>query len=357
MKRLLQALILAGLAPKASLPAQDPNPTAPPVTIVRQGSAMGTSWNLSIREFSRPAAMAASEQVVRELAAGEQRLSNWLPGSELSRWNRTRPGQQLPCSRILVEELERAEHWRQATGGAFSHLAEPLIRAWDLRGQGRIPTAEAISKALVACDPKGLSWQSGQPIRNGETMVASGAFGKGAAMDAACADLRTKEGPSVSLNLGGQVLVHGYTETIDIAHPQHREQPVATWTIDSGSLATSGNSERGLFVDGHRYSHILDARNGQPAKDFGSVTVWCNKAIDADCLSTALFVLGPDEGLKLAASLPNVRVLFIENTSAGLLLRATPNCKPQLQSTHPILWFEEPPKGQTSPSKPAKTSK
>ncbi len=202
----------------------------------------------------------------------------------------------------------------------------------------------------------GLSWQGGQPLRHKATKVVSGAFGKGAAMDAALASLGTKEGLSVELNLGGQVLVHGYTKTIDVAHPEHREQTVATWTIDSGSLATSGNSERGMLIDGRRYSHILDARTGQPAEDFGSVTVWCNRAIDADCLSTALFVLGPDEGLRLAATLPDVHALFIEDTGAGLLLRATPNCKSKLQSTHPIRWFEEPSRGRTCPSEPAKTS-
>ncbi|MCP5022064.1 MAG: FAD:protein FMN transferase [bacterium] len=358
MKRLLPPmLILAGLAPQASPAGPESGSVVPLVTIPRQGVAMGTSWSLSIRGSGRSATLAASEQIVRELELGEQRLSNWLPNSELSRWNRVQPGRHLPCDQTLIGELRRAEHWRKVTGGAFSHLAEPLVRAWDLRGQGRIPTATAISEALAACDPMGLSWQGGQPLRHKATKVASGAFGKGAAMDAAFANLGAKDSPSVALNLGGQLLVHGFTETIDIAHPQHREQTVATWTIDSGSLATSGNSERGLLIDGRRYSHILDARTGQPAEDFGSVTVWCDKAIDADCLSTALFVLGPDEGLRLAATLPTVRVLFIENTSVGLLLRASPNCKPQLQSTLPIQWFEESPKDQTSPSKPARTSK
>ena len=68
----------------------------------------------------------------------------------------------------------------------------------------------------------------------------------------------------------------------------------------TGSVATSAGSERDLSVNGTRVGHILDPRTGRPAPFRGSVTVWAERALMADVLSTALYVMGPDEGLRWA---------------------------------------------------------
>ncbi|MDF1838348.1 MAG: FAD:protein FMN transferase, partial [Planctomycetota bacterium] len=252
----------------------------------------------------------------------------------------------------LAREIARAEYWGQVTGGAFSPLAEPLVLAWDLRGKGRVPSDSAIEAALLVTQPHRLRWRNGQPLRSAGAQIASGGFGKGASMDYALACL--PEETALTLNLGGQVLVQGQTQSIDIAHPAHRLISIATWELSFGSLATSGNSERGITVDGKRFSHILDARTGQPAADFGSVTVWCENALDADCLSTALFALGPDEGLRLAASLPNVRALFVELHEGQPRLRATRNCQDNLSSHQTILWLPESQANNPTPNRTGK---
>jgi len=71
--------------------------------------------------------------------------------------------------------------------------------------------------------------------------------------------------------------------------------------MDHGSVATSGNSERGIAIDGRRYGHLLDPRTGRPAPDFGSLAVWAADPLLADCLSK-LYVLGPDRALAWVAA-------------------------------------------------------
>ncbi len=88
-----------------------------------------------------------------------------------------------------------------------------------------------------------------------------------------------------------------------MAHPRDRARTVATIRLKDASASTSGNSERGLAVDGRRVGHILDPRTGGPAPDFGSVTVVAPDGLTADVLSTAFFVLGPEEGLAMSARL------------------------------------------------------
>ena len=68
----------------------------------------------------------------------------------------------------------------------------------------------------------------------------------------------------------------------------------------TGSLSTSAGSERDLVVNGERVGHIFDPRTGRPATFNGSVTVWHERGLAADALSTALYVMGPEEGLRWA---------------------------------------------------------
>ena len=68
-------------------------------------------------------------------------------------------------------------------------------------------------------------------------------------------------------------------------------------------MATTSNTERGLVVDGRLLGHILDPRTALPVEDRGSLTVIARRAGVADALSTALFVMGPDEALAAAGRL------------------------------------------------------
>ncbi len=83
---------------------------------------------------------------------------------------------------------------------------------------------------------------------------------------------------------------------VEIADPDRRDHGVARLRLRSGSVATSGNSERGVLINGVRRGHLLDPLTGCPAPDWGSVTVVASDPVAADCLSTALFVMGPRRG-------------------------------------------------------------
>jgi FAD:protein FMN transferase len=86
---------------------------------------------------------------------------------------------------------------------------------------------------------------------------------------------------------------------------------VVTVRIPSGCLATTANSERRIRIGGRDLGHILDPRTGRPAADFGSITVWAQEAFAADCLSTGLFVMGPDDALRWAEQHPGIEVLVL----------------------------------------------
>jgi thiamine biosynthesis lipoprotein ApbE len=90
---------------------------------------------------------------------------------------------------------------------------------------------------------------------------------------------------------------------VSVADPANRGRAAASLSLTDASLSTSGNSERGLTVRGRRVGHLLNPRTGRPATDFGSATAIAPSGLVADILSTAFFVLGPEQGLALSERL------------------------------------------------------
>jgi thiamine biosynthesis lipoprotein len=115
---------------------------------------------------------------------------------------------------------------------------------------------------------------------------------------------------------------------------------VAELSIEGGSVSTSGNGERGIVVEGERLGHILDPRTGAPAPDFGSLTVWTADPLRADCLSTGLYVLGPEWALAWAAAHPGVEVLVLRTDGGQLRALASPGLRGRLRSLDPELEIE-----------------
>ncbi len=368
------ALLLTALlqvAPAASIPAWAParGPVQGPVQglprepLASQGAAeevrralfaMGTRLEVAVTAATRAEALAASERAVEAIEDAERRLSTWRPQSELSRLNAAPVGTAVELTPELGAWLARAWAWRERTAGAFDPAVGPLVDAWDLRGEGRRPSPAELEAALAAAAPE--AWAlDGLPARavrrRADARLEEGGFGKGAGLDAALAALEAAGARSARLDLGGQVAVLGAREaTYAVAHPDDRERPVIAVRLDAGSLATSGNSERGVVVGGERLGHLLDPRTGLPAHDRGSVTVRAASALDADCLSTAGFALGPDAALALAARLEGVDVLVLERDEHGALsARATRGLEGALTPLEPGLAVEWHPENPENP--------
>jgi thiamine biosynthesis lipoprotein len=200
-----------------------------------------------------------------------------------------------------------------------------LVDAWELRRGGRVPSEAEIRDALVPGGFAALALDAGTAMRaHARLRIEEGGFGKGVGLDAALEALGKAGVQSALLDLGGQFALLGRGERVlAIAHPIERDRPILTVRIDRGSLATSGNGERGIVVDGVRYGHLLDPRTGRPANDFGSVTVWAESASAADCLSTGLFVLGPDRALRFAEEHAGVEVAVVELRPEGPTIRVS----------------------------------
>jgi FAD:protein FMN transferase len=328
---LLLPLLLAGAAVASATPA------APGERVERRLALMGTSFDLAIEATDRAAGLAASERVVAALEATSARLSTWGDDSELARLNRAPVGTPVALSPELAAELAAVRHWWQKTGGAFDPAVGPLVRAWGLRSGGRLPAESELHSALAATGLHGLRLDGRTAVRErADLLLEEGGWGKGAGLAAALAALDGSAGVArATLDLGGQLALFsrgGAPWRVPVADPRRRDRAVLALTLGPGSVSTSGNSERGIVVEGRPLGHILDPRAGRPAPDFGSLTVWAADPLTADCLSTGLYVMGPEAALTWALGYPGVEVVALRVQGDALEALATPGLEGKIET-------------------------
>lgn len=290
-------------------------------TVERHVVAMGTSLRFTVTGADRTAALFASEAAVRAVEATEQRLSTWRADSELARFAAAPVGELFPASAELRGELRRAAGWRDATQGAFDVDLGELLAIYDLRGAGRWPSERELAAVMrrradppITISARGLQKQRG-------VAFDAGGFGKGAGLDAAAAAALASGASAAEFDFGGQLHLAGDVRArdVELADPRDRTRRVLRVRVAGGSVATTANSERRRSVGGRALGHVLDPRTGAPAADFGAVTVFAPSAFDADCLSTACYVLGPANALLLAERTAGVELVVVEMTAVGEL--------------------------------------
>jgi len=309
-------------------------------SLQRRQQLMGTWLDITTWANDRSLALEASDAAFVAVREAEIRLSTWREETELAVVNDGGPVAPVEISPLLERDLAEALTWYQATGGAFSPGVGSLVTLWDLRGHGRVPSRVELDGALADASLDGTEIEGGR-IRFGQPglQIEEGGFGKGAALSDAIDAALGLGARCVILDFGGQVAIGGSCEalTIGISDPGDRERVVGLLSVTEGSIATSGLSERYFVADNVRYGHIIDPRTGSPTPDWGSVTVLAPDPIAADCISTALFVMGPESGMIWVNRHPGVEAVFSLRSDAGSQVVATPGLKGHLTPSEGVM--------------------
>jgi thiamine biosynthesis lipoprotein len=144
--------------------------------------------------------------------------------------------------------------------------------------------------------------------------ITLGGIAKGYAVDCACEKLINDGIKYALVNIGGDMRAvgdkNGVPWEIALQNPRNKEEYITIITLDNESVATSGDYERYFFENGRRIHHIINPKTGYPANESISVTIIAKKCIDADALSTSVFVMGPEKGKALLDNF-NVKGLII----------------------------------------------
>ena len=287
----------------------------------RQVVAMGTRLTLALEGPSQAQLEEATGAVLREVERVEAACSTWRPDSPWSRLNRA-AGAPVAMAPEWLDLLATALDWSARTGGAFDPALQPLMAAWGIRDGGRTPVPQALAAARSASGAAQVILdRAAGSIRllHPAAGLEEGGFLKGYALDTAKREALGHGCASGLLNFGGQVLIWGRPRRVAIADPLRRNSPRLSVWLRQGSVSSSSCSERGR--------HILDPRTGEPCPAWGAVSVVADDGLSADILSTALYVLGPREGLRWAAA-HHVAAVFLPVGAPALLSPAFRKLQP-----------------------------
>ena len=253
------------------------------------------------------------EAAFAEIARLDRVMSSWREDSDLSRWNASAGG-DAACPTDLFAVLDSSAAMAALTEGCFDPTVDPLLRAWDLRGAGRVPTPDERARALALVDWRGLRIDraaGAASLAAPGMAVDLGGIGKGYALDRAAAILREAGVERALLNFGGEVLAIG-AWPVSIAGPRDRLEPIVEIEVRGAAVSTSAQSERGFIAGGRRYGHVLDPRSGAPVDTRASVTAIAASGTRADAISTALLVMGRERAAEWCRRHPDVGALWLE---------------------------------------------
>jgi thiamine biosynthesis lipoprotein len=225
-------------------------------------------------------AVAAGCAALDEVERLEKLLSAFREDSEISRLNRGGG----PVNREVYGLLRWAVRLSDATGGAFDAATGTLVKLW--RG-GRVPSAEDVAAALSRGGSRHVRFHDGSlEFLRPHIEFNLGAIGKGFAIDSALRRIRARR----ALMQGGQSSIAAVGEwTVAIGDP-----PFAQVQLQNQALGTSAATHQFFVERGQTYGHILDPRSGWPARRLLSASAIAPTATEADALSTAFYVMGPE---------------------------------------------------------------
>ena len=261
------------------------------------------------------------EQCFNELERIENVFSVTNAESELSKLNASASEAPVKVSDELFYVVSTALYYCELSDGALDISVGKLVDLWGIGTEAQRIPAEGEIKELL-----GVSYKSIVADETNKTIFYSddrvkidlGAVAKGYAGDRILQILAQNNIYGAVFSLGGNIVTYGHKPdgsgfTIGIADPKENEQLSATIVTNDCAVVTSGDYQRYFIENGITYHHILDSKTGFPSDtDISGVTVICRSSIQADCLSTAVFVLGREKGLELIENIQNVEAVAIE---------------------------------------------
>ncbi len=271
-----------------------------------------------------PGCREATRAAFDEMRRVEAMASAFVATSEVSRVNQAAGGEPVRVSDELFALLEKAGEYSELSGGAFDVTIGPVVKAWGFgTDEPRVPDAQTLERALSLVNHRALEMnrvdRTVRLLARGMS-IDLGGIAKGYATDRAGAILREHGIEHALIDAGGNILAvggrpDGEPWRIGIRDPRG-ESPAETIgpvvPVKDGAVVTSGDYERFFVADGERFHHIFDPATGKPGQRAQSATVVAKSSCDADILSTAVFVLGPVEGLGLVDAIEGVEAMVVD---------------------------------------------
>lgn len=278
---------------------------------------MGTEVSVYLWHEDAEKGREAVAAVFAEVARLDQMMSTYIEDSLISIVNRDAAKHPVAAGDELFQLVERSLDISVLTRGAFDITYDSIGQHYDFR-QGLRPTDQVVASELPLID-----YRLVKTDRNERTVhfladgvrINLGGIAKGYAVERGVEIAKRFGVRHARVTAGGDTRLLGdrlgQTWMVGVQNPRNDDEVAVTIPLADEAISTSGDYERFFIEDGERYHHIIVPSTGAPAGEVRSATIIGPDAVMTDALSTSVFVMGVDQGLRLISTLPDYEGIVI----------------------------------------------
>ena len=265
---------------------------------------LDTIIDITVVSRNQKEATAAIDAAYAEIERIEALLSKYVPESQVSAINRhAGESETVQVDAEVVAIIQRALNYAERTSGMFNMAMGAIIDLWGVGTEHEgVPDDDDVYHRLQLIDSRNVEVGE-QTVRLAQAgmSIDLGGIAKGYGIDRALAIIREHGIQHMLVNAGGDIRSAGAKPDgtpwrIGIQHPR-KSGLLGVVELRDAAITTSGDYERFFVYEEVRYHHLFDPRTGTPARGCQSVTILTGTAEAADVYSTAVFIMGPEQGL------------------------------------------------------------
>ena len=280
---------------------------------------MGTVISVTLYDSTDEQILDKVFDKVKEL---EETFSINETGTEVDKINENAGIEAVKVSDDTMTVVKEGIYYSELSNGKFDITIGPLVKLWSIGlPEAKVPTQEEIDTIVPLTNYKDVVVDEANNtvfLTKPGMMLDLGGIAKGYSADVISQMLTAEGVKSAIIDLGGNIFAHGEKLSgdawkIGIQNPfSTRGEIVGAISVTNKSIVTSGVYERYIEKDGVKYHHILNPETGYPYEnDIAGITIISDKSSTGDALSTSVFALGIDEGIKFIENLDNVDAIFV----------------------------------------------
>lgn len=289
----------------------------------RPQKLMGNAFEITVVSDNENSANLHINSAIDEIRRIEKLLTTFNDESQTNLINRNAGIIPVKVDWEIFDLIERSLRISKITDGYFDISYGGIDKSfWNFNKEMKeLPNPELIKEHL-----KLVNYQNIILNRENQTVflkekgmrIGFGGIGKGYAAEMAKQVLQKRGVNSGIVNASGDLTTWGTQSngkpwTVGIADPDNSRQPFSYMNITDMAVATSGNYEKFVVINGKRYSHTINPKTGMPVSGVKSVTVFCPNAEIADAIATPVSIMGIDAALNMVNQINHLECIIIDD--------------------------------------------
>lgn len=284
---------------------------------------MGNRFEFSAVAENESLALGKIALGIEEVKRIEKLLTTFDENSQTNQINKQAGLRPVQVDAEVIDLIDRSIKISSLTHGAFDITYGSLDkRFWNFdKTMTSLPDPEKAKEAVKLINFRSIVLDRKKQtvfLKEKGMRIGFGGIGKGYAADRAKAVMLEAGVENGIVNAAGDLTVwgkqpNGNPWTIGIADPERKSAPFASIQLTNTSVATSGNYEKFVIIDGTKYSHTIDPKTGYPVRGIKSTTIICPSAEIADAMATPITVMGVRAGLGLIDQIKNIACIIVDD--------------------------------------------